>query len=135
MSTQSTGYSKTTLRKKLGIKDGKTITIINYPPQYLATIGVLPSENKPLKNKVDFIQVFFTDEATLIKSFSKYQKCLAKDGILWISWPKKTSKITSDLNGNIVREIGLSNGLVDVKIAAIDTTWSGYKFVYRLKDR
>jgi hypothetical protein len=60
---------------------------------------------------------------------------LAKDGLLWISWPKKAAKVATDVNENIVREIGLANGLVDVKVAAVDEVWSGLKFVYRLVDR
>ncbi|NJN53577.1 MAG: DUF3052 family protein [Anaerolineae bacterium] len=66
---------------------------------------------------------------------SNSQKSLAKDGLLWISWPKKTAKLPGDLDGNVVREMGLAQGLVDVKVAAIDNIWSGLKFVYRRQDR
>jgi hypothetical protein len=74
-------------------------------------------------------------KAALAKDFLKMKKALLPDGALWISWPKRASKVLTDLDENIVRDIGLKNGLVDVKVAAVDETWSGLKFVYRLKDR
>ncbi len=76
-------------------------------------------------------------ERYLIKklSISRNQKTFGKEELLWVSWPKSSSKIEADLNGDIVREIGLRNGLVDVKVCSIDKNWSGLKFVYRLKDR
>ena len=67
--------------------------------------------------------------------FPKLKAALTSDGMLWISWPKKSSKVATDLKEDIIREIGLTNGLVDVKVAAVDEVWSGLKFVYRLKDR
>ena len=71
----------------------------------------------------------------LKSAFPKLKSSLAQDGLLWISWPKGASKIKTDLNENVVREIGLGAGLVDVKVCAVDDVWSGLKFVYRLKDR
>jgi hypothetical protein len=71
----------------------------------------------------------------LNEAFPKLKKSLDLAGTLWISWPKGASKVKTDLNENVVREIGLSNGLVDVKVCAVDEVWSGLKFMYRLKDR
>ncbi len=71
----------------------------------------------------------------LVRELKRLKKILEKDGVLWISWPKKSAKTASDLDGNVVRREGLAAGLVDVKVCAVDETWSGLKFVYRLKDR
>ncbi len=85
--------------------------------------------------QLDFIQLFVTQRADLKHRFKDAKKCLARNGSLWISWPKKASGTPTDLNENSIREIGLGIGLVDVKVCAVDETWSGLKFVYRLKDR
>ena len=84
---------------------------------------------------MDFIHVFSTSQSELRRSFPSLKKRLEKNGLIWVSWPKGASKIETDLDGNHVREIGLKNGLVDVKVCAVDDDWSGLKFVYRLKDR
>ncbi len=130
------GYSGTPLAKKLGIKPGINI-VMRAPAGYeelldLDTDIVL---TKRLEPKANFIQVFFSSKRRLDNDFEVLAKNLASDGMLWISWPKKTSKMETDLDENLVRKIGLDHGLVDVKIAAIDDDWSGLKFVYRLKDR
>lgn len=83
----------------------------------------------------DLIQYFTTQQKKLKQSFPKLKEKLAIDGSLWISWPKQSSKVPTDLNENDVMHIGLEYGLVDVKVIAVDETWSGLKFVYRLKDR
>ncbi len=83
----------------------------------------------------DFIQFFTREKSVLETAFPKLRKRLAANGSLWISWPKGAAKIETDLNENVVREIGLKNGLVDVKVCAVDDVWSGLKFVFRLKDR
>jgi len=83
----------------------------------------------------DFIHFFATRRRQLEQKFAALKKALAKDGMLWISWPKGSSGVATDLNENVVREIGLARGLVDVKVCAIDSVWSGLKFVYRLRDR
>ncbi len=85
--------------------------------------------------KADIIHFFTTSSKTLEHEFLSLKNNLATDGMLWISWPKGQSNLPTDLNENIIREIGLKHGLVDVKVAAIDDTWSGLKFVYRIKDR
>ncbi len=83
---------------------------------------------------MEFIQFFTKSKRELENMFPRLKVKLAQKGMLWISWPEGSSKVESDLNENLVIEIGLKNGLVDVKVAAIDETWSGLKFVYRLKD-
>ena len=132
------GYSKKSLVEKLGIKEGSKVAILNPPKNYSATLGPLPN-NVALASKLparaDFIHFFTRERRDLEGAFANLKRALAPDGMLWISWPKGASKIAADLNENIVREIGLAHGLVDIKVCAVDETWSGLKFVYRLKDR
>lgn len=132
------GYSKRSLVDKLGIKPAQKIYLGNAPRDYGKTLGPLPAgvvQLKTLQGPCDFIQFFTRELAELRVAFPKLRKNLAVDGMLWISWPKGASKVKTDVNENLVREIGLDNGLVDVKVCAVDETWSGLKFVFRLKDR
>jgi hypothetical protein len=132
------GYSGTPLVKKLGIKPGQRIALVSRPAGYRKTLVQLPGSvncAEQLSEELDFIQLFVTSQAELKRRFAQAKACLAATGSLWVSWPKKASGVTSDLNENIVREIGLALGLVDVKVCAVDETWSGLKFVYRLRDR
>jgi hypothetical protein len=132
------GYSGTPLVKKLGIKSGQRIALLSGPPGYRETLGALPERvacAEQLGGKLDFIQLFASSQAELKQRFKEPKRCLARDGSLWISWHKKASGVATDLNENVVREIGLAMGLVDVKVCAVDETWSGLKFVYRLRDR
>src|SRR3990172_2207146 len=134
----STGYSGTPLVKKLGIKVGYRVIFVHPPADYEATLGALPPDVKRdtiLEGEFDFIHFFTKSRVQLEEQFPSLKDAIKADGILWISWPKTASRVKSDLTENIVREIGLENGLVDVKVAAIDAVWSGLKFVYRLKDR
>src|SRR5271169_4455917 len=132
------GYSKRSLVDKLGIKDGEKVAILSSPANYSATLGPLPKKVvavKKLQAGIDFIHFFSKQRHELETKFASLKQALAQDGILWISWPKGASGVATDLTENIVREIGLRNGLVDIKVCAVDETWSGLKFVYRLKDR
>lgn len=132
------GYSKRSLTEKLGIKEGAKIAILHPPPDYAATLGPMPRNVvalKKLQSQTDFIQFFAMERGALESNFPELKRALAPDGMLWISWPKRASKIATDLNENLVRKIGLSHGLVDIKVCAVDETWSGLKFVYRIKDR
>ncbi len=132
------GYSKRSLVDKLGIKAGYKILIVNPPANYDEVLGPLPEKVRRLKqtnSPIDFIQFFTTQRSELEKRFDDFKKALALDGMLWISWPKGSSKMKTDLNENVVREIALKNGLVDIKVCAVDEVWSGLKLVYRLKDR
>lgn len=88
-----------------------------------------------MDGELDFIHVFTQNLKNFENEFLRCKKYLKKDGMLWISWPKKSSKVPTDLDENVIREFGLKNGLVDVKVCAIDEIWSGLKFVYRVKDR
>ncbi len=130
------GYSGTPLPKKLGIKDGFHVRFIDAPSDVLAELK--PSLEKcaqDAKGVLDFAMLFTKTSATLKKDFPTIAKSLAPAGLLWVSWPKKTSGVTTDLNENMVRDIGLAAGLVDVKVCAVTDVWSGLKFVRRLKDR
>jgi len=132
------GYSGTPLPKKLGIKDGSRVTLINAPKDFESELGELPDNvefiKRPTKS-LDIILFFVLSERALARDFAKLAAKLTANGMLWISWPKKSSGVVTDLSEQRVREIGLDAGLVDVKVCAIDETWSGLKFVYRLKDR
>lgn len=132
------GYSKTPLVDKLGIKPGKRLRFVNEPAHYLELLGPLPADVTVLKStrgEIDFAHLFVTTKSALQRELPKLKNNLAKDGTLWISWPKGGSTIQTDLKEGIVRDVGLAIGLVDVKICAVDQNWSGLKFVYRLKDR
>jgi len=127
------GYSGTPLIKKLGIREGFTIALLDAPPDVIKELGLLRSVNG--KPPLDYAHLFVKMQAELKKAFPLWAAKLAPAGMLWISWPKKTSGVASDLNENIVREIGLAAGLVDIKVCAVNGVWSGLKFVVRLKDR
>ncbi len=132
------GYSKRSLVEKLGIKDGFAISIIGAPKDYAVTLGKLPSvvkQSKKLKGPLDFLQFFCSKRSRLEANFPSLKAALSPSGMLWVSWPKVSSAVPTDLTENVVREIGLRNGLVDVKVCAVDEIWSGLKFVFRLKDR
>jgi len=134
----SRGYSRKSLIEKLGITEGCKIVILNPPKDYFNTLGSLPKDvlvTKMLKGPLDFIHFFTKKREELESKFPVLKKQLSENGTLWISWPKGSSKVETDLNGNVVREIGLKNGLVDVKVCAVNNVWSGLKFVYRLEDR
>ena len=134
------GYSGTPLIKKLGIKEGQQIAFLHEPQSYRRTLGKLPAGIVPVDKLTanvtyDLIHIFVTEASTLQREFSQARKHLVTNGAIWVSWPKKSSGVKTELNENIVRETGLDLGLVDVKVCAVDETWSGLKFVYRLKDR
>ncbi len=133
------GYSGTPLLKKLGIKPDFRIILKNEPSLYLDWLSPLPVGvtilRKSSEDDVDFVHLFVLKRDDFEKDFKVFKKNLMKDGMMWISWPKRSSKVQTDLDENLIREYGLSNGLVDVKVCAVDEVWSGLKFVYRIKDR
>jgi len=132
------GYSSTPLAKKLGIKEGSRIGLLNAPKGFQSELGDLPENVEfaaRLTNSLDIILFFVLTQRELARDFSKLAKKLVSNGLIWIAWPKKSSGVTTDLSFESVQRIGLDAGLVDVKICAVDDTWSGLKFVYRLKDR
>ena len=132
------GYSSTPLPKKLGIKEGCRIALVNSPENFQTELGELPNRvefvNRPT-DLLDIIIFFVLSERELARNFAKLAQKLTSNGMIWIAWPKKSSGVKTDLTFEPVQRIGLNAGLVDVKICAIDETWSGLKFVYRLKDR
>jgi hypothetical protein len=132
------GYSGTPLPKKLGIKAGFRVGLVDPPPEVsgelkaeLAGCEIVRDGKTPL----DFAMLFTKSKTTLTREFKRITKLLAPAGMLWVSWPKKSSGVATDLDENIVREIGLAAGLVDVKVCAVTEVWSGLKFVRRVKDR
>lgn len=132
--------SEKPLFEKLGLRPGGRVCIINHPSNYSESLGALPFAIvlvPGLYGMFDFIHFFVTNKKELADRFHELKTHLEKNGSLWISWPKSQNKtkIATDLNENIIREIGLKVGLVDVKVVAIDDTWSGLKFIYRLGDR
>lgn len=127
------GYSKRSLADKLGIKPGMRVAVISAPEGYPLPAGVKRVD--PPAKPLDFIHLFTVNRSELEKRVPDLKAMLVPSGMLWISWYKKTSKLPTDLDENIIREIGLEHGLVDVKVAAVDEVWSALKFVYRLKDR
>jgi hypothetical protein len=134
------GYTQTPLVKKLGIKAGQSVAIVNAPKQFLAhELQPLPERVKvepaTTRGQLDFIMLFVSLEKTLQKELPKLKKKLTPDGALWVSWPKKSSGVQTNLSFGVVQQLGLKTGLVDVKICAVNDIWSGLKFVYRLKDR
>jgi hypothetical protein len=132
------GYSATPLVQKIGIKPGHRLLLRNEPPGFLSDLGRLPdgvAPRKRLAGKANVV-VFFTDKvASLEKDFAALAGAIKPDGMLWIAWPKKASGRVTDLTEDVVRRVALERGLVDVKVCAIDDTWSGLKLVVRLKDR
>ena len=134
----SAGYSGTPLVKKLGIKAGMKVAFVAAPSHYPELLGSLPNDLcvlQRLGRGMDFVHFFTASYAELQRRFPTLKRALASDGTLWISWPKKASKLPKDLVEADVRSTGLDGGLVDVKVYAVDADWSGLKFVYRLKDR
>jgi hypothetical protein len=132
------GYSGTPLVQKIGIKPGHRVVLRNHPPTFIKDLGKLPEGAESverLSGKANVV-VYFTDKrSALEKDFGALSAALVPDGMLWIGWPKKASGRPTDLTEDIVRRVGLACGLVDVKVCAIDETWSGLKFVIRVKDR
>jgi len=131
------GYSGTPLINKLGIKSGFNVVFVNAPAGFADTLD-FPKDvvvREAGRTQLDFVLLFAKSQKELKQKFSLLAARLKPSGMLWVSWPKKTSGVQSDLNENIVRDIGLGKGMVDVKVCAVDEVWSGLKFVFRLKDR
>jgi hypothetical protein len=135
-SGKAAGYSGTPLVAKLGIKAGARIRLVNAPGNFGETLGDLPERVRTAKSgSLDFGMLFARKRGDLEKHFAQLRDRLEPNGSLWIAWPKKASGVDTDLSEGVVRGFGLGAGLVDVKVCAVDDTWSGLKFVRRLKDR
>jgi len=131
------GYSGTPLIKKLGIKSGFNMAFLNLPSNFAGKFDLPPDVtlDPAGAEPLDFAMLFVKHEKDLQKHFQKYAAKLKPTGMLWVSWPKKSSGVQTDLLFTNVQAIGLAAGLVDVKVCAVDDVWSGLKFVFRLKDR
>jgi hypothetical protein len=132
------GYSGTPLSKKLGIKSGGNLVAWDAPRNYLKLLAPLPKEvtlASRLGRGTDILHVFCTKRTTLDAALSRALAKLRDDAAIWVSWPKKASKLPTDITEDTIREIALPMGLVDVKVCAVDETWSGLKLVVRKENR
>ena len=132
------GYSGTPLVKKLGIKTNSRLFAKNPPENYADLIAPLPENVKILRRltrDLDMIHLFVTSRADLAAYVPIYMNYIKQDGMIWVSWPKKASKVPTDVTEDVIREVALPLGLVDVKVCAVDATWSGLKLVIRKENR
>lgn len=132
------GFADKPAASKLGLKPGTRVAIVGAPAGYSEQLRHDLEDIRLLTlyaRELDLVHLFARDRRRLERQLPRAQRAIRQDGVLWISWPKKTSRLHADLDEYQVRAMGLAAGLVDVKVAAIDEDWSGLKFVYRLKDR
>ncbi len=132
------GYSQTSLLKKLGIKPGFRVVFLYPPPSFLGELGELPDGvqiTTTRSSQIDFIHLFVTQRSRLISQLQSLMTKIRPDGMIWVSWPKKASKVSTDITEDVIREIALPLGLVDIKVCAIDEVWSGLKLVIRKNRR
>lgn len=135
---KTTGYSGTPLQKKLGIKDGFVIKMVNVPEHYYDLFSEMPEgleESNDQKGVKDFIHFFTKDSLEFERSLPVLMSEIKQNGMIWVSWPKKASKVPTDMTEDVIRDYALAIGLVDVKVCAVDETWSGLKLVIPVKDR
>jgi hypothetical protein len=131
---KSTGYSGTPLAKKLGIKPGQRVALLGAPANYRKLLAPLPDGvefGTKIAKTSDVVHVFTASKAELGKTLAVCRKTLGPDAVIWVSWPKKASKVPTDITENTIRELALPLGLVDIKVCAVDETWSGLKLVLR----
>lgn len=135
---QTAGYSGTPLAKKLGIKSGFKLALLNAPEHYLSLFTDMPpdvvfvNDENTLK---DLIHLFVKDKAEYMATLPRIRTQIVQNGSIWVSWPKKASKVPTDITEDIIRNYALATGLVDIKVCAVDEVWSGLKLVIRLSDR
>jgi hypothetical protein len=132
------GYSGTPLAQKLEINSGSRVAVVRAPEGFEGALAPLPRGVKlrtQARGTQDVVLFFATRLSELDRRFSTLARAVEPAGGLWIAWPKKTSCVATDLTENVVRDVGLANGLVDNKVCAVDDTWSALRFVYRLQDR
>ena len=128
------GYSGTPLAKKLGIVDDSTVVTIDAPANYAKLLAPLPPGARIVSRSPrspGLVHVFATSRAELKKNLDGLRNSIARDGVVWVSWPKKTAKVPTDITEDVIREVALPMGFVDVKVCAVDDTWSGLKLVIR----
>jgi len=132
------GYSTKSVVQKLGVKPGFRIFVDGAPADYRVIVGALPDGATivaRLSTPLDMVHLFATQASGLAAKLSRYRDAVAPAGMVWVSWPKKSSGVASDLSDVVVRDTALSLGLVDIKVCAIDETWSGLKFVIPVAKR
>lgn len=132
------GYSGTPLAQKLGIKPGTIVVAINAPPHYEKLLGPIAGEvrfTNRAKADANFIHFFTKSRAELEKQLARLRPKLVDPGMLWVSWPKKSSGIVTDVTEDVIRAVALPLGFVDVKVCAVDETWSGLKLMIRRTNR
>lgn len=132
------GYSQTPLIKKLGIKAGMKVRLIDPPGHYFELLETLPEDIDFLQETAtakDLIHYFTTDAASLAREILALKQQIVPNGVIWISWPKKASKVLTDVTEDVVRNLALAHGLVDVKVCAVDAVWSALKLVIPVKNR
>jgi hypothetical protein len=132
------GYSGTPLPQKLGIKPGLTVVTINAPTDYRGLLGAIPEGvtfSDRLKPNSSFVHVFMKKRSELERRLSILREKVADTGTVWVSWPKKSSGVPTDVTEDVVRRVALPLGFVDIKVCAIDETWSGLKLVIRKENR
>jgi hypothetical protein len=132
------GYSGTPLAKKLGIKQGFQIMLVNEPEYYFDLFTDLPLnldfEDDP-GSKKDLIHFFTKQKDEYFKRLPFLKDQIKPNGMIWVSWPKKSSKIITDITEDTIRNFAIKTGLVDIKVCAVDEIWSGLKLVIPVKDR
>ncbi|MGA9334068.1 MAG: DUF3052 domain-containing protein [Rudaea sp.] len=128
------GYSGTPLAKKLGIKAGSHVLLLNAPTQYLQLVAPLPPHvhfrARP-NHEVDIVHVFATRRQDLEKRLAVLRKRLRPDAAVWVSWPKRAARMPTDITEGTIREVAFPLGFVDIKVCAVNETWSGLKVVVR----
>jgi len=132
------GYSSTPLSKKLGYKEGFTIKLVNAPANYFDLFTDLPSAidvADEIEKKKDIIHFFTKAANELTRALPQLKKEIKPNGMIWVSWPKKSANIPTTVNEGLIRNVALKNGLVDIKVCAVDETWSGLKLVIPVKER
>lgn len=132
------GYSQTPLPQKLGIKPGLNVVTINAPTNYRRLLGTIPQGvifSDRLKPDSGFVHVFIRKRSELANRLPVLREKIADTGIVWVSWPKRSSGVPTDVTEDVIRDIALPLGLVDVKVCAIDETWSGLKLMVRRTNR
>lgn len=132
------GYSGTPLIKKLGIKPGASAVVLREPKEFRAALGRLPAGTKLVTKAAgghDLVHLFSKSRAELEFEIPRLGKLIQPDGMIWISWPKKAAKVPTDVTEDVIRAIARKHGLVDVKVCAVDETWSGLKLVIPVQKR
>jgi hypothetical protein len=129
------GYSGTPLAAKLGIKEGSSLALIGSPPGVITDMPPGVAVTERVRGHADVVVAFFTRRTKLEARVEGLGKMIFPAGGLWIAWPKRSSGVDTDLDDNVIRDVVLASGMVDNKVCAIDTTWSGLRMVWRLDRR